>query len=223
MGAGNPFGFSGILYFSTEKEMVMPDNLKLLTKDYFNRHPIKDISAARFEYSMLLHPEVMDIADEVIPELQAKGLSFPEDSAAVAAVEQEDDTARLLRMLRKTLSPKANRLLLEKVLAREEEMLPEIQRMILKAFSDSTIENCTRYLVRCRTNCSEWIIQNYNSIREPYARSMLCLVLGFRASLDAIPFLMQQVEVFETRFPSETFDQGPVLALSELKARFRTA
>ena len=199
----------------------MPDNLKLLTKDYFNRHPIKDISAARFEYSMLLHPEVMDIADEVIPELQAKGLSFPDDSAAVAAVEQEDDTARLLRLLRKTLPPKANRLLLEKVLLREE-VLPEIQKMILKAFSDSTIENCTRYLVRCRTNCSEWIMQNYNSIREPYARSMLCLVLGFRADPDAIPFLMQQVEVFERLFPSETFDQGPILALSELKARFRT-
>ena len=94
--------------------------------------------------------------------------------------------------------------------------------MILKAFSDSTIENCTRYLVRCRTNCSEWIIQNYNNIREPYARSMLCLVLGFRAGLDAIPFLMQQVEAFEMHFPSETFDQGPILALSELKVRFRT-
>ena len=199
----------------------MPDNLKLLTKDYFNRHPIKDISAARFEYSMLLHPEVMDIADEVIPELQAKGLRFPDDSAAIAAVEQEDDSARLLRMLR-SLPPTARRILLDKVLVREEEVLPEIQRMILKAFNDSTIENCTRYLVRCRTNCSEWIMQNFNNIREPYARSMLCLVLGFRADPDAIPFLMQQVEVFETRFPSETFDQGPVLALSELKARFRT-
>ena len=165
----------------------VPDNLKLLTKDYFNRHPIKDISAARFEYSMLLHPEVMDIADEVIPELQAKGLSFPDDSAAVAAVEQEDDTARLLRMLRKTLPPKANRLLLEKVLAREEEALPEIQRMILKAFSDSTIENCTRYLVRCRTNCSEWIIQNYNSIREPYRKNERAAVEKFYSARDFAP------------------------------------
>ena len=200
----------------------MADNLKLLTKDYFNRHPIKDISAARLEYSMLLHPEVMDIADEVIPELQSKGLSFPDDSAAVAAVEQEDNTARLLRMLRKTLPPKANRLLLEKVLAREQEVLPEIQRMILKAFSDSTIENCTRYLVRCRTNCSEWIIQNYNNIREPYARSMLCLVLGFRASTDVIPFLVQQVDAFERQFPDKSFEQGPLMALYEIRARFRT-
>ena len=200
----------------------MPDHLKLLTKDYFNRHPIKDVSAARFEYSMLLHPEVMDIAEEVIPELKAKGLCFPDDSDAIATVEQEEDTARLLRMLRKSLPPTARRILLDKVLAREEEVLPEIQRIILKAFNDGTIENCTRFLVRCQTNCSEWIIQNFMNIREPYARSMLCLVLGFRADTDAIPFLMQQVESFERQFPSETFDQGPILALSELKARFRT-
>ena len=194
----------------------MTDNLKLLTKDYFNRHPIKDISAARFEYSMLLHPEVMDIADEVIPELQTKGLSFPDDSVAVAAVEQEDDTARLLRMLRKSLPPKANRLLLEKVLARQEEVLPEIQRMILKAFSDSTIENCTHFLVRCKANCSEWIMQNYEHIREPYARSMLCLVLGFRANTDVIPFLILQVDSFEKQFPDKSYEQGPLMALYEI-------
>ena len=42
--------------------MIMPDDLKLLTKDYFHRHPIKHISAARIAYSLLLHPEVADAA-----------------------------------------------------------------------------------------------------------------------------------------------------------------
>ena len=149
-------------------------------------------------------------------------MRFPDYSVEITAVEQENDTARLLRMFRKTFSPKANRILLEKMLAREEEVLPEIQRTILKAFSDSTIENCTHFLVRCKANCSEWIMQNYEHIREPYARSSLCLVLGFRADLDDIPFLMQQVQVFERQFPSKTFDQSPILALSELNARFRT-
>lgn len=200
----------------------MTDTLKLLTKDYFNRHPVKELSAVRMEYTMLSLPGFMDFAEEAIAELKANGMSFPDDSAAVAAVEQEDDTARLLRMLRKSLPRKANKLLLEKVLAREEEALPEIQRMLLRAFSDSTIENCIRYLVRCRTNCSEWIMQNYGNIHAPYARSMVCLVLGFRADPDAIPFLMQQVEAFEGHFPSEAFEQGPILALSHLKTRFRT-
>ena len=50
--------------------MVMPDNLKLLTKDYFNRHPVKEYSAARLEYSMPLMPEVMDVVDEKLPEMR---------------------------------------------------------------------------------------------------------------------------------------------------------
>lgn len=206
----------------SEKRMLMSDYLKLLTKDYFNRHPIKDISAARIEYSLLLQPKIMDLVDEVIPILKAQGLSFPDNSDAITAVEQEEDTARLLRMLRRGMPPSARRILLDTLLAREEEVLLDIQRMILRAFNSNTIENCTRFLVRCQTNCSEWIMQNYMNIREPYARSMLCLVLGFRATVDAVPFLMQQVEAFEQQFPDESFEQAPILALSEICARFRT-
>ena len=69
---------------------------------------------------------------------------------------------------------------------------------------------------------ADWIIQNYNDVREPYARSMLCLVLGFRASTDVIPFLVQQVDAFERQFPDKSFEQGPLMALYEIRARFRT-
>ena len=60
----------------------MPDNLKLLTKDYFNRHPVKEYSAARLEYSMLLMPEVMDVVDEKLPEMREmaakRGIDIPD-------------------------------------------------------------------------------------------------------------------------------------------------
>lgn len=200
----------------------MSDKLKLLTKDYFNRHPVKDISAARYEYSLLLNPEVEDVAERLMPELQARGLRFPDNSEEIAAVKHAENTADLLRMLRKGLSPNARRALLDKLLEREEEALPEIRRMLFKAFNDCTIENCTRFMVKCRENCSEWILQNYRDIRAPYARSMLCMVLGFRADVDVIPFLLQQVDAFERQFPSDTLDQGPILALLEINARFRS-
>ena len=71
-------------------------------------------------------------------------------------------------------------------------------------------------------NCSEWILQNYEAVREIYARSMLCLVLGFRADTAVIPFLMRQIERFEQQFPRDSFERAPLLALYELRARFRT-
>ena len=52
---------------------------------------------------------------------------------------------------------------------------------------------------------------------------MLCFVLGFRANTDVIPFFMQQVDSFEKQFPDKSYEQGPLMALYEIRARFRTA
>ena len=81
---------------------------------------------------------------------------------------------------------------------------------------------CVWFMARCEENRSEWILQNYEAVREIYARSMLCLVLGFRADTAVIPFLMRQIERFEQQFPRDSFEQAPLLALYELRARFRT-
>ena len=54
-------------------------------------------------------------------------------------VEEEEDTGKLLRMLRQTHPPVVRKVVREKLLKREREVLPEIQRMILKAFNDNTI------------------------------------------------------------------------------------
>ena len=204
----------------------MPDNLKLLTKDYFNRHPVKEYSAARLEYSMLLMPEVMDVVDEKLPGMRVmaakQGIDIPDTTEQRKRVEEEEDTGKLLRMLRQTHPPVVRKVVREKLLKREREVLPEIQRMILKAFNDNTIENCVRFMTKCETDCSEWIMQHYDDVREPYARSMLCLVLGFRASTDVIPFLVQQVDVFEKHFPDKSCEHVPLMALYERRARFRT-
>ena len=61
---------------------------------------------------------------------------------------------------------------------------------------------------------------NTMEIRYPYARSSMCLVLGFRADESAVPFLMAQVEEMERKWPRDSFAQGPLLALYEMRARF---
>ena len=116
-------------------------------------------------------------------------------------VEEEEDTGKLLRMLRQTQPPVVRKAVREKLLKREMEVLPEIQRMILKAFNDNTIENCVRFMTKCETDCTEWIMRHYE---------------------DVIPFLVQQVDAFERQFPDKSFEQGPLMALYEIRARFRT-
>lgn len=204
----------------------MKDPVKLLTKDYFHRHPVKEHSAARLMYSMLLMPEVISSMEKMLPELRGlaaqRGIALPDSTQQMVELEQEEDTGRLLRMLRQELTPDVRGALLKKLLKREEEALPEVRRLILRTFNDNAIENCVRFMTQCEENCSDWILQNYEKVWEPYARSMLCLVLGFRAGTGVIPFLMRQVERFEQQFSGHSFEQAPLLALYEIRARFRT-
>lgn len=196
--------------------------LKKLTKDFFNRHPIEEFSAARIQYSLLLMPDVMGAVERAMPEIAASGIDVPDYTRLIDRVNREEDTDNLLRMLREGLPGHAKERVIQKLLEREEEALPEVQRLVARSFSDHAIESCTTYLVRCKTDCSKWIIQQYGKVREPYAQSLLCLVLGFRAKPDAIPFLIEQMERFEKQYPDETFDQGPLLALYEIRSRFKT-
>ena len=48
----------------------------------------------------------------------------------------------------------------------------------------------------------------------------MCMLLGFRGDLSAVPFLMGQVELLEKQWPDKSYSQRPQLALYELRARF---
>ena len=95
-----------------------------------------------------------------------------------------------------------------------------VSHMVLRSLNDVMIENAVYLFVNCKGNYSQWILSHYAEIRSPYAQSMMCLVLGFRADTEAIPFLMEQVDYMEKHWPNDSFSQGPLLALHEFRARF---
>ena len=77
----------------------MKDPVKLLTKDYFHRHPVKEHSAAKLMYSTLLMPEIVSKMDSLMAELRKQasrsGVALPSDAHERAQVAQEEDTGRL--------------------------------------------------------------------------------------------------------------------------------
>lgn len=191
---------------------------KLLTKAYFNRHPLREMSAARYEYSLLLRPDFYEIANGL---LRDHGLMPAAEALALRELEGAQDLASLLRFARRSLPGDAKPRVRQMLLEREPEALPEIQRMLLTTAKDAFVENALHVLTRCKADPVPWLLEHYDAIRYPYARSMMCLVLGFRATYDVVPFLMNQVDVFERRFPHDDFSQAPILALFELSVRFK--
>ena len=99
-------------------------------------------------------------------------------------------------------------------------MRPLIQAKALTNKQDQFIENALSFLLLCKENVCGWILENYQEFESEYLKSLVCLVLGFKGDKDVIPMLMQEVERFEKSYPSESYEQGPLLALKEALVRF---
>ena len=192
--------------------------IKSDVKKFLDTHRDIELSAARFEYSLHLYrggEEFMfEEANKILPRSEAKQESIDR------MIDEASSPDAIVKLLRKKSELEISIKLIEKAIDIEEETLPIIQTRILTTGQDVFIENALKYLLRCKTNCSQWIMENYQEIRSEYMKSMLCLVLGFRGDASMIDFLIEEAERFEREYPDETYDQGPALAVQELSVRF---
>lgn len=187
--------------------------IKELSNKYFESHPLKELSAARLVYSLY----TMAGVEELVNDIFKPGAKDLLDEAIIdSAVKPEE----LLQCMRKSISGINRQKLRNKVLRHEVEMRTLIQRRAITNLQDVFIENTLHFFLHCKENCCDWIIQQYDNMHSEYLKSMLCLVLGFRGDISAVPFLIKEVERFEHGYPEKSYNQGPLLALYELKERF---
>lgn len=186
-------------------------------KRFLEQHRDKPISAAKLEYSMYLEPEAVEIANQII---DRKFVKTEEDLQHEKMIASADTSEELLKLMRKPLLGFNRRALRKKVLENEAEILPLIKEKSIKIGQDIFIENALYFFLHCEANCCEWIVKEYMNFRSEYLKSMFCLVLGFRGEVELIPFLMKEAERFERKYPTESYDQGPLLAVQELAVRF---
>lgn len=71
-----------------------------------------------------------------------------------------------------TIADKVNLDVLKAEYAASSDELPEIQRMLFKAFNDNTIEKCVNLMAKCTAKCSSWIMQHYDEVWGSCALSM---------------------------------------------------
>lgn len=186
-------------------------------KRFLDTHPDKEISAAKLEYSLYLTPKMLEIANDFSEKYLKKS---DEDILMEKRIEDANEVEELLLLMRKPMSA-INRVALRKrIMEYEEDLLPLIKERCLRNKQDIFIENALHYFLYSQTNHCKWIIESYSKFQSEYLKSLLCLVLGFRGRVEMIPFLMEEARRFESRYPDETYDQGPALAVQELAARY---
>ena len=200
-----------------EKTPVNKINRKLVRKflDFYQQ--FEGISAADFEYSMHIDPEMRKVMGEKVKEaLKEK----PEEKEIEKTIKACNEPKELVNFMRKPIPINPNEVLRQKLLENEKTVIELIKEKCMRSSFDIFIENATDFFIRCKENCSDWIIENYYQFHSEYMREMMCLVLGFRGYFELVPFLMDEAERFRFDYPDELYERGPVLAVQELCYRF---
>ncbi len=171
---------------------------------FFSRHRLFERSEARSVYDSLKNPP----SDQSISEKEREQIAA------------QDKIDKLLIWLRCKLSPAQNQVLCEKLLTFEDAVMPMLIPFLQITSNKHLLNNSLYLLIHCKMDYCPWLMEHLHQIRDPYAQSILCLVLGFRGNQHAASFLMYQVEHLKRSRIDDSLQQAPLLALHELKSRF---
>lgn len=193
----------------------------ILTEKFFKHNPIEEISAQRFLYSIFTREGLEEAVDNFVMEHQLISIDRQEQiKHEIELIQAEHNPDELLRFLRKKIEMTSRTSLRHRVLEFEDVMLPKVTEKLIRSDHEIFIENAIHLLARSKKDYSSQLLNRYVEIRSPYVQSLVCLILGLRGDQAVIPWMMNQYQDMKKMYPDETYAQGPLLALHELKHRF---
>jgi len=150
--------------------------------------------------------------------------NMPEREAALLAEKEEIESAtsceQILYYMRRGTDIMNQQALVLKALDFEDEIVPEIIRMLKTSMNDLFIELSVRVLAVCDKDIAEELVGVYEEIHHPYAKSMILVALGFIADETRIPWFTKKFKELKLAHPEEDFCYGAFFALTEMENRF---
>lgn len=191
--------------------------VKSEVKKFLDSHRNIGFSAAKFEYSMYLEPEM---SKKIVELVNSNFIQSEEDLKLEKIIAETTEPHEFLRLMRKPMSGTNRSIFREKIMEYEHELLPIIKEKCIRIKQDIFIENALYFFMSSKMNCCDWIMETYQQFHSEHLKSMFCLVLGLRGDVNFIPFLMEEARRMEKEYPDEYYDQGPALAVQELAVRY---
>lgn len=176
------------------------------------------ISAAQigmFIMRALFNDELQDKITEITTPLM-EGDVLATKRRDLAAVNDTDDPADLVNLVRKTKDMEAKRILIKKILANQGETMPLLMKRFHTSVQEIFIETATIVFGYCEEKYVDTMLLEYDQIRSVYAQSEFCMMLGFRNRKDCIPFLKKEYDRMKAMKSERSIAQGPLSALHEL-------
>ena len=151
------------------------------------------------------------------PERKEKSLSEKNE------IETASTGAQIIKIMRRQIDPANRHILVYKAAEYESEIVPELVRMLKTSANDVFIEMAVRVLAQSKINAADEMIGYYDDMRNPYAQSMVLVLLGFKAGETQIPWLIEKYDKLKKNYPNESYREGAYYALIEIGNRYYPA
>jgi len=175
---------------------------------------LHDISAPRMIYSLLLTPEIENYAGIFMNRLMTRG------KEGAKQIDRANTLDQLIALMNKTPDPLNHSQLISRMVdlcpRSAERILHELEKPVNTTFLELGI----RIIHRCGYEDNDRVKTLIEKgPKRAYRISLLCMLLGFTGTTEHISLLWQYYRYFKDQFPSETYSDGPLLGLIEIRER----
>lgn len=187
-----------------------------LPKNFLKDNPLDELSTAmltHFRMITITIPELNNqVSDVVVPAMEQSRLeqyqTEKENIMNLCKVEE------IVLYMRKIKDPANSSLLLEKAIDYQNEIMPLVLKRICTSGHDVFIENTAVLLANVDEKYTDQLYNLFPEIRNPYARSELCIVFGVKKKVEYTDLLLKQFKQIKEERPDNDYEQGPLLALN---------
>lgn len=195
---------------------------KYLPNSFFKENPLKEISTATIGYFTIVSKGIGEL-DQMIHDTVVQGIKDSRKEAFQRErqrIEQTDDPAELVEIMRKGHDILNQRLLCDRIIALHEQTMPLVLKRYRTCALDQFIDAATTIFALGEKKYAQMLREMYGDIRYPYSRACACLAFGIQKMEEEIPFLLNEYRYFQQAYPEKSYEQHPLLALYLLHGKY---
>lgn len=186
-----------------------------LPRHFFEKNQLQELSAAMLTHFRMitlavpeLNEKVAEVADPFME--QSRVEQYQNEKDAITNLVEAEEIVAYMRKIKETSN---SSLLIEKALEFQDTVIPLVLKRICKSGHDIFIENAALLLANAEDKYTEDLYDIFSDIRNPYARSELCIVFGVKKKKEYTDLILEQYVQIKKERPDQNYEQGPLLAL----------
>lgn len=182
---------------------------------FFALNPFRELAGQRITYTCMVAPQLEALASRLVKQEISRGRD--EEKKII----EMNNLAGLIAILKQNPDPFNHDLLRRKLLQFREQVVPLLLEELAHVQNDCFVEQAVRIIYMSRIDCTAALLKLISSPIDAYALSLICVLLGLFGRTEALKPLWDYFHFFKEKYPEESFSQGPLIGLFELRERIK--